>query len=106
MSRKKLDIKVTERFNYSDDEFSVECGPDGGPRLGEREYPHLYLNHEISDEELYNAINVIATALMQYKSNHLEVDLDKREKLSTPVKEMTVEDVEKALGYRVKIIGK
>ena len=109
MSRKKVIIHVTEKYNYECDDysekFSVEYGLNGGTKLLEHEYPHLYLDHEITDEELYNAINVITTSLMQNDSHMLIVDLDVRERLSTPIKEMTVEDVEKALGYRVKIIG-
>lgn len=109
MSRKKVIIHVTEKYNYECDDysenFSIEYGPSKGPLLGKHEYPHLYLDHEITDEELYNAINVITTSLMQNNSHMLIVDLDVRERLSTPVKEMTIEDVEKELGYRVKIVG-
>lgn len=105
MGRKKIIISLTENFKYSDNEYSVECGPFGAPLLGEKEYPHLYLDHKITTKELNRALNVITTSLMQNKSHLMIVDLDEREKLFTPVKEMTIEDVEKELGYRVKIIG-
>lgn len=111
MSKKKIFIHVAGQYNYDyerDDygeKFSVEYGLNGGTKLLEHEYPHLYLDHKITEEEINNAINVIATFLMQQETCELIVDLDKREKLLTPVKEMTVEEVEEALGFRVKIIG-
>lgn len=109
MGKKKIIINVSEKYSFKYNGFGDECtvdfGPFEGPNLSKDEYPHLYLDHEITDEELDNAINVITTALMQKGTHTIIADLDVREKLATPIKEMTVEDIEKALGYKVKIIG-
>ena len=72
--------------------------------LREEDYPYTYLDHEVTNDELNNAINVIVTSLMQKKSNFIMVDLERREEMFTPTKEMTIEEIEEKLGHKIKII--
>ncbi len=73
---------------------------------GEKEYENIYLDHEISDEEIQHAIDVLITYIMQNQARTLEVDLDIRNREFAPPKEMTLEEVERELGYKIKIITK
>ena len=75
------------------------------PTLYREEYPHIYLNSEVNAEELAHAIDTIATFFMQNDKNALTVDLDEREKFLKPPVEMTIKEIEKELGYKVKIVG-
>ena len=68
------------------------------------EYPYIYLDHTITDGELNNAIDVITTYLMQNNLFTLYIDLDVRNERRMPTKEMTIGDIEKALGHKVKIV--
>lgn len=74
------------------------------PKVGE--YPNVYLDHKITDDELQNAVDTIITYFMQNDCFTVEVDLDRRDREFGPPKEMTLEDVEKELGYKIKIITK
>ena len=75
------------------------------PTLCREEYPHIYLNSEVNIEELEHAIDTIATFFMQNDNYILIVDLDEREKSLKPPVEMTIKEIEKELGYKVKIVG-
>ena len=70
------------------------------------EYPHIYVDHEVSEEEFQHAINVILTYFMQTKMIATNVNLDKRNSRMAPVKEMTIEEIEKELGHKVKVVNK
>lgn len=75
------------------------------PTLHREEYPHIYLDSEVNTEELEHAIDTIATFFMQNDNYILIVDLDEREKSLKPPVEMTIKEIEKELGYKVKIVG-
>ena len=66
---------------------------------------HIYLNSEVNAKELAHAIDTIATFFMQNDKYALTVDLDEMEKFLKPPVEMTIKEIEKELGYKVKIVG-
>lgn len=68
------------------------------------EYPHIYLDHTITDEEFDDAINIIITAFMQKDINTIEVNLERKNGALSPAREMTIKDIEKELGHKIKII--
>ena len=76
------------------------------PRLYPTEYNHIYLDHEITEEEFDNCINTLITYFMQNGYYAMIIDLDKRNKDLKPVKEMTIEEIENKLGCKIKIINK
>lgn len=49
------------------------------------------------------AIDTIISYFIKRKICALDIDIAERERLITPPKEMTLEEIEKALGYRIKI---
>lgn len=89
--------KVIKGFAFDDRRY---------PMLHKSEYPHIYLDHEITDDELGYALDVITTHLMQRVSHKIVVDLDERERGLRPPVEMTLKEIEEKLGYKVKIVSK
>lgn len=79
---------------------------DQYPRLYKDEYPNVYLDHEITDDEFLYALDIITTHLMQRVSCKIVVDLDERERSLRPPVEMTLKEIEEKLGYKVKIVSK
>lgn len=75
-------------------------------RLTNQDCPHVYINHEITDDDLNKAIDVIITAFWQRDLYKVTVDLDERNRSMMPTKEMTLEDIEQSLGHKVKIVNK
>lgn len=100
-----VDMNRGRSYSYDNDIHHIDESFYLVP-LGEKEYENIYLDHEIGDEEIQNAIDVLITYIMQTQVRTLEVDLNIRNKEYAPPKEMTLEDVEKELGYKVKIITK
>lgn len=103
--------KITVKLNEPDDELKNLMGIDGRfklnkpPRIFTCEYPNICLGHKITDDEIVHAMDVIATYFMQTGKNGIEVILEEREKSLTPAVEMTMEEIEKKLGHKVKIVG-
>lgn len=74
--------------------------------LGKDEYPYIYLDREITNEEAVAAADLITTYFMQQKLNKLIVVLDERNEALMPTKEMTLDEIEIILGHKVKIVKK
>lgn len=73
--------------------------------LEANEFPHVYLKEEITDDDFDKAIDVITTYFMQKGISYVMVDLEKRNYEKAPVKTMTIDDIETALGHRVNIVN-
>ena len=63
------------------------------------------IHGEITDEDLANAIDVIIGAFVKRKAYSMVIDIDERDTEYAPAKEMTLEEIEKKLGYKVKIVN-
>lgn len=59
-------------------------------------------NESINDVE--KAIDTIINHFVTTGTSCMMVDIDKRNKALAPVKEMTFDDIEKELGYKIKIV--
>lgn len=59
---------------------------------------------KITNEELNYALDLITTYMARNNSCRLILEIDKREKQLTPPKEMTIKEIEKELGYKVKVV--
>ena len=87
-----------------------QCDPERGRTccniyLEKSDYPHIYIDHEITNDELAHALDIVATAMMQRDSHTLIVDLDERERFLAPPVEMTLAEIEQKLGYKVKVVS-
>ena len=62
------------------------------------------IHGEITEECIIDLLDVLITRFAKNKSKCLYVNIDRRNRELEPVKEMTLEDVEKELGYKVRIV--
>ena len=63
-------------------------------------------DRRVSNDEMLNALDVITMYLYQNELYNLGLYIDNRNKELDPYKEMTLEEIEKELGYKVKIVNK
>ena len=82
-----------------------------------RKYPRLF-SHEIANiinkfdgrkitkDDVMYALDLISLYFYQEGIYKIVVDIDERNRLLAPAKEMTLEEIEKELGYKVKIVSK
>ena len=62
-------------------------------------------DRKISHDEISNAYDVLTMYLYQNDLYRISLDVDARNKRLEPAKEMTLEEIEKELGYKVKIVN-
>ena len=53
-----------------------------------------------------DVLDTIATFMVRQGLNKIEMDISERDEYLSPAKEMTLEEIEKKLGYKVKIVSK
>lgn len=58
----------------------------------------------ITPDEYERAINIIIAKMCSNKLHTICVDIENRESTYKPYKEMTISDIEKELGYKIKIV--
>lgn len=61
---------------------------------------------KITKDEVVDALDLISLYIYQERLCKLVVDIDERNRFLAPAKEMTMEEIEKELGYKVKIVSK
>ena len=59
---------------------------------------------DITVEDLKTAIDVLLVHFAENNLTSMCIDVRKRDLVHVPVKEMTINDIEKELGYRIKIV--
>lgn len=59
---------------------------------------------EVSEDDLQEAINKIIVYMAEDRIDGMTIDLDYRNERYAPVKEMTIAEIEKELGCKVKIV--
>lgn len=62
-------------------------------------------DRKINEDEVSNVLDLITVYLWQRGIYKIVIDIDERNKLLEPVKEMTLEEIEKKLGHKVKIVN-
>ena len=60
---------------------------------------------KLSREDCIKAVDTLITYCYQEEIHRMEIDIDERDQILAPVKEMTLEEIEKKLGYKVKIVS-
>ena len=68
------------------------------------EYPHLILNREMSHLDVETAYRVLVTYFKQTGINAMILDLRLIENELMPPKKMTLDEIEKELGYKVELV--
>ena len=61
---------------------------------------------KITEDEVMDALDLISLYIYQERLYKFVVDIDERNRFLAPAKEMTLEEIEKKLGYKVKIVSK
>lgn len=86
--------KMTELHGYPK-LYSIDC-----PNILEQ-----FEGKEISKDDAIKAIDTLAAYFYQEEICKMVMDIDERDRYLSPAKEMTIEEIEKKLGYKVKIVG-
>ena len=80
------------------------------PRLFSHEINNIinkFDGHKITEDEIMDALDLISLYMYQERIHKIVIDIDERnENLAPASKEMTLEEIEKELGYKVKIVSK
>ena len=79
-----------------------------GPFIYDRDCQHIINNlnrdDEITVEELNHALDIVTAYFVEHCINGLVLDINERNKILAPAKEMTIDEIEKELGYKIKIV--
>ena len=79
-----------------------------GPYIYDRDCQHIINNlnrdDEITVEELNHALDIVTAYFVEHRINWLVLDINDRNKVLAPAKEMTIEEIEEKLGYKIKIV--
>ena len=80
------------------------------PRLFSHEINNIinkFDGRKITEDEAMDALDLISLYIYQERIHKIIVDIDERNRGLAPAsKEMTLEEIEKELGYKVKIVSK
>ena len=109
--KKRLKINIVrnvkeavEPFDPMDPDFGAEFQPC---LIGEDEYPRIYKDHPITDEEFEDALDILITHMMQHQLHSVNLDLDIRDKIledrNKPM-EVTLEELKHFFGRDVVIV--
>ena len=86
-----------------------ECSEDGNIYLHGPECRNImrpFENVDISTDDMINAIDLIITHMVRDNLSEIVVDIAEHDQALAPPKEMTLKEIEKELGYKVKIVSK
>ena len=109
--KKRLRINIVRNVNEAVDPFDP-MNPDFGAEfqpclIGEDEYPRIYKDHSITDEEFEDALDTLVTHMMQHQLHSINLDLDIRDKIledrNKPM-EITLEELKHFFGRDVVIV--
>ena len=88
---------------------SFERSKDGNIYLYYSECRNImkpFENVDISTDDLTNAIDLIITHMVRNNLSKIIVDIDECDRALVSPKEMTLKEIEKELGYKIKIVSK
>ena len=79
-----------------------------GPFIYDCDCQHIInnLNSDtgITVDELNHALDIVTAYFVEHCINRLVLDINKRNKILATAKEMTIDEIEKELGYKIKIV--
>lgn len=97
--KKALRIDVVD-LSFIPDDFNH-------PTIKYYECEHIlkqFENKSESMDDVERAIDTLINHFVTTGTSCMTVDIDKRNKALAPAKEMTLDDIEKELGYKIKIV--
>ena len=94
---KIMRIEMTEAFSRDSTYLYADDCPNIIKKVND-------IHGEITEEDLTNAIDVLISAFVKRKVYSIVIDIDERNRELEPIKEMTLKDIEKELGYKVRIV--
>lgn len=109
--KKRLRINIVRNVREAVEPFDP-MNPDFGAEfqpclIGEDEYPRIYKDHPITDEEFEDALDILVTHMMQRQLHSINLDLDIRDKIledrNKPM-EVTLEELKHFFGRDVVIV--
>ena len=100
---KRIVVEVQELIEFDSAGRQTWINSDQ-TRLFESECHYFCKNHMITNDELMDALDVLASWFVQSKGNKILLNVSERNNSLSPAKEMTMEELEKELGYKVKIV--
>ena len=109
--KKRLRINIVRNVNEAVESLypmNPNFGAEFQPCLiGEDEYPRIYKDHSITDEEFEDALDTLITHMMQHQLHSINLDLDIRDKIledrNKPM-EVTLEELKHFFGRDVVIV--
>lgn len=63
------------------------------------------INKKISNDKIQDALDIITAYFVQKGIHKIVLDIDERNEALAPAKEMTLDEIERKLGYKIKIIN-
>ncbi len=63
------------------------------------------LGHSATMDDVIDALDVLAAYISENDIYSFEVDISERNNSLRPAKEMSIKDIEKELGYKIKIVS-
>lgn len=109
--KKRLRINIVRNVREAVEPFDP-MNPDFGAEfqpclIGEDEYPRIYKDYPITDEEFEDALDILVTHMMQHQLHSVNLDLDIRDKIledrNKPM-EVTLEELKHFFGRDVVIV--
>ena len=79
------------------------------PRLFSHEINNIinkFDGRKITEDEVSDALDLISLYIYRERIHKIVIDIDERNRGIAPAKEMTLKEIEKKLGYKVKIVSK
>ena len=111
---KKLVVKI-EDPNVNKIKYTDLCDPDFNPEqipnLHAYDCPNIIrhvekkLGHSATIDDVIDALDVLAAYISKNDVYRFKVDISERNDSLRPAKEMSIKDIEKELGYKIKIIS-
>ena len=109
--KKRLRINIVRNVNEtveSLDPMNPNFGAEFQPcSIAEDEYPRIYTDHSITDDDLEDALDTSVTHMMQHQLHSINLDLDIRDKIledrNKPM-EVTLEELKHFFGRDVVIV--
>ena len=96
---KIMRIEMTEAFSRDSTYLYADDCPNIIKKVND-------IHGEITEEDLTNAIDVLISAFVKRKVYSIVIDIDERNTKYAQGKEMTLEEIEKKLGNKVRIVNK
>ena len=109
--RKRIEVKLVDP-NFKEDTYYYCCNKT----VPKRDHPRIYysdcpniIKHcgksKMSEEYITDLLDTLVTYFYENDIQSIVVDLEQRDRYLEPAKEMTLEEIEKKLGYKVKIVS-